>query len=94
MSRREVRFSTQFDRALSSLIESGQLHLLRAQALEDAIDELATNPMFNDGVTLDSQTLHWVKICRATGRIDTGLRVLYLLTDDGAVLADDLALKT
>ncbi|MEL6182642.1 MAG: hypothetical protein AAFS10_27035, partial [Myxococcota bacterium] len=81
-------------RILGEMLASGQMSLLRAQALEDAIQELMDNPMNHDDPMPDDVFKpHWVKICYAAGRIDTGLRVIYLLNEDGSVWVDDLLLK-
>jgi len=92
MQKRPVRFSPRFNNRFDELQAAGRLNLVRAQALADAIAQLATNPFNPDGVLEGWPEPHWIKICRATGDIDTGLRVVYLLHEDGSVRADDLVL--
>ena len=92
MTRREVRFSPRFNKRFDELQVAGRLTLLRTQALADAIEALAVHPFNPDGVLDEWSEPHWIKICRAAGDVDTGLRVVYLLHEDGSVRADDLVL--
>ncbi len=93
MTVHRLHHSEAFEIALDLLIDAGRMTLLRAQSLEDALADLKKNPLNHDG-TLGGDALapHWIKICRATGGVDTGLRVVYLLHEDGSVYLDDLSL--
>ena len=92
MTQHTLFHTERFERALDGLLDAGRMTLLRAQALEDGLAELRTNPMQHDGTREGLPEPHWVKFCRATGGVDTGLRVIYLLHEDGRVYLDDLYL--
>ncbi len=79
-----------FESSLDGLIADGRLTLLRAQALEDALADLKAEPTRHDGIRKGLIEPHWIKLCRASGGVDTGLRVVYLLHEDGLVFLDDL----
>ena len=92
MTEHTLFHTDKFERSLDNLIASGRLPLLRAQALEDALNELRRHPTLHDGSRDDLSEPHWLKKCRAVGGVDTGLRVVYLLSEGGAVRLEDVFL--
>ena len=92
MNDHEITPSEQFIYRYRQFQSQGWMTLPVRHAMGRALEDIQADPSDHDGRmprAMHDQP-HWVKKCRFEDSGDTGLRVLYLMRDEGGVLLDDL----
>lgn len=87
---RAIIYGKLFVERLDQYIERGIINPLVGVALESAVVQIQRLPDFQDAIITRNKRSFRLKWCRFDDGALVGLGVVYQLTDDGAVVLEDL----